>query len=51
MNNEELKLLRENNMMLKQILALLTSNQNNYGKDFVINAFANLTADGLQNIR
>ena len=51
MNNEELKLLRENNMMLKQILALLTSNQNNYDKDFAINVLANLTADELQNIR
>lgn len=48
MNNEELRLLKENNIMLKQILALLS---NNYGKDFAINVLANLTADGLQNIR
>ena len=48
MNNEELRLLRENNAMLRQILALLQNNQNNYGKDFVVNVLANLTADDLQ---
>ena len=51
MNNEELRLLRENNIMLKQILALLQNNVNNYGKDFAINVLANLTADGIQGIR
>lgn len=45
---EELKLLRENNAMLKQILGYLQNNGNDYGKDFLVNVFANLTADGLQ---
>lgn len=51
MNNEELRLLRENNIMLKQILALLQNNINNYSKDFAINVLANLTADGIQGVR
>ena len=51
MNNEELRLLRENNIMLKQILSLLQNNINNYNKDFAINVLANLTADGIQGIR
>lgn len=51
MDNEELRLLRENNIMLKQILALLQTNTNNYNKDFIINVLANLTADGIQGIR
>lgn len=49
MNNEELRLLRENNLLLKQILSILQSNQqNNYSKDFIVNVLANLTADGMQ---
>lgn len=48
MENEELRLLRENNYMLKQILSYLQNNSNNYGKDFVVNVLANLTADGMQ---
>ena len=49
MNNEELRLLRENNAMLKQILMLLQNGVgNNYGKDFIVNVLANLTADGMQ---
>ena len=50
MNNEELRLLRENNMMLKQILAILQNGNgtSEYGKDFIINVLANLTADGMQ---
>ena len=49
MNTEELRLLRENNQMLKQILYYLqNSNNNNYGKDFLINVMANIAADDLQ---
>lgn len=48
MESEELKLLRENNYMLKQILQYLAINGNNYAKDFVVNVLANLTADGMQ---
>lgn len=48
METEELRLLRENNYMLKQILSYLQNNSNNYGKDFVVNVLANLTADGMQ---
>lgn len=49
MNNEELRLIRENNLLLKQILSILQSNQqNNYSKDFIVNVLANLTADGMQ---
>ena len=51
MNNEELRLLRENNATLRQILMLLQNNQNNYSKDFIVNVLANLTADGLQSGR
>lgn len=49
MESEELRLLRENNYMLKQILQYLLNNGNNYGKEFIINVLANLTADGMQN--
>ena len=49
MEREELRLLRENNIILKQILALLQNNQpNNYGKDFIVNVLANMTADNIQ---
>ena len=52
MNNEELRLLRENNVMLKQILAILQQqNQNATQREFAINVLANLTADGIQGIR
>ena len=44
-NNEELQLLRENNAMLKRILAiLLQTNQNQYVKQFVVDYFANKAA-------
>ena len=46
MTQEQDRLLRENNMMLKQILASLHGGT---GKEFMINVLANLTADGLQN--
>ncbi len=43
---EELQLLRENNAMLKQILAiLLQTNHNQYLKQFVVDYFANKTAN------
>lgn len=48
METEELRLLRENNYILKQILSYLQNNSNNYSKDFVVNVLANLTADGMQ---
>lgn len=48
METEELRLLHENNYMLKQIIAYFQNNANNYGKDFVVNVLANLTADGMQ---
>ena len=32
-------------------MMLLQNNQNNYGKDFIVNVLANLTADGLQSGR
>ena len=48
METEELRLLCENNYMLKQIIVYLQNNANNYGKDFAINVLANLTADVMQ---
>ena len=48
MNTEEIRLLRENNAMLKQIISYLQAQGSNYGKDFLINVFANLTADEMQ---
>lgn len=52
MNNEEIKLLRENNAMLKQILAILQQQTYNATqREFAVNVLANLTADGIQNIR
>ena len=44
---EMLRLLRENNAMLKQILQALASNNNNGASGFVIDVLANLTADGI----
>lgn len=37
--------------MLKQILAYLQTQGNNYGKDFIINVLANIAADGMQGKR
>jgi len=46
MESEELKLLRENNRMLKYLISLIEgSAQNQYAKDFVINYLANIAAD------
>lgn len=42
---ELLKLTRENNVMLKQIIAYLANNEQNALRDFVINYIANKTAD------
>lgn len=45
-DKEELQLLRENNAMLKQIIAiLLQTNQNQYLKQFVVDFFANKAAN------
>lgn len=42
---ELLKLTRENNLLLKQLISYLTSKENNsYLKDFVINYIANRAA-------
>lgn len=46
MDSEELKLLRENNTMLKYICELL-SNNNNSAKDFLINLSANLISENI----
>ena len=43
---EMLRLLRENNAMLKQIIQVLASNNNN-ANSFIIDILANLTADGI----
>ena len=43
---EMLRLLRENNMMLKQITQALSAN-NSPARDFLINVLANWTADDL----
>ena len=45
MNTEEIRLLRENNAMLKQIVSYINGQRGEYGKDFLINVFANLAAD------
>ena len=42
-----LRLLRENNAMLKQIIQLLASNGNNGASNFLIDVLANLTADDI----
>ena len=42
---ELLSLTRENNAMLKQIIAYLANNKQNTLKDFVINYIANKAAD------
>ena len=42
---ELLKLTRENNVMLKQIIAYLSNNKQNTLQDFVINYIANKAAD------
>lgn len=46
MTTEELQLLRENNHLLKQILALLQQyNNQQYMKQFVVDYFANKAAN------
>lgn len=47
MNNEQeiLKLLKENNIMLKAILSKLSNNYNSDFKEFMINIAANLISD------
>ena len=42
-----LRLLRENNAMLKQILQILASSGNSVSRDFLVDVLANLTADGI----
>lgn len=52
MTNEELRLLRENNIMLKQILIILQQQARECTqREFAVNVLANLTADGIQNIK
>lgn len=47
-DREALRLLRENNATLKQIIAYLASNnRNNVGSNFLVDVLANLTADGI----
>ena len=49
MNDEELQLLRENNILLKQILSILQSNSNGqYLRAFLIDVLANRVADNMQ---
>ena len=46
MDKEELRLLRENNEMLKRILFLLESKSHGqYAREFIINVLANKVAD------
>ena len=45
MESEELKLLRENNQMLKAILTILSNNS--YSKDFIVNLVANLISESV----
>lgn len=44
---EMLRLLRENNAMLKQILQILASSGNSAANTFLVDVLANLTADGI----
>ena len=44
MNQEELRLLKENNLMLKYIIKLF-SEKDNSAKDFLINLTANLISE------
>lgn len=46
MNQEELRLLKENNLMLKYIIKLL-SEKDNSAKDFLINLTANLISENI----
>lgn len=46
MESEELRLLRENNQMLKQICSFL-SKSDNPAQDFLINLIANLMSENL----
>ena len=48
MNDEELRLLKENNLLLKQILSILQSNNNGqYLRTFLIDVLANRVADNM----
>ena len=50
MESEELRLLRENNIMLKQICQYLSSGRlDNSAKDFIINFTANMLSDSINN--
>ena len=50
MESEELRLLRENNIMLKQICEFLfTGKADNPSRDFLINLAANLMSEGIHN--
>lgn len=42
-----MRLLRENNAMLKQILQILASSGNGLAREFLVDVLANLTADGI----
>jgi hypothetical protein len=44
---EMMRLLRENNAMLKQILQILASGGNSAANNFLVDVLANLTADGI----
>lgn len=49
MVSEELRLLRENNEMLKYLISLIKDNtKGQYAKDFIINYLANIAADSHQ---
>ena len=49
MESEELRLLRENNKMLKYLISIVEGNsKGQYAKDFIINYLANITADSHQ---
>ena len=50
METEELKLLRENNILLKQIYRVLVEGRvNDSAKDFIINFTANMLSDSINN--
>lgn len=44
---EIMRLLRENNAMLKQILQIFASSGNSVANNFLLDVLANLTADGI----
>ena len=50
MESEELRLLRENNYLLRQIITYLqATSQNAHAKEFLINLMANLASEGITN--